>query len=304
MIVYGVLLIIVLIALIIWLSWGEYHRKEHCRMENDIDIAEKERQSIDKHNEELREQRNREEERRKEQERIETDRRTAERLRKEEERRKEQRENKEHLKQVEEHQRQRERELANRQVGGGNKELENHLAKGRQLDIQANQEGRGAKQAKPYKTLEERQIDIDYRYTMDNLKHYLETVQKYEDLRKNVEQLDKVNKSLETVKDKKVKEKYETSKQSIEKKICDTLDIKKDKPKFLQSKKAVETSFRGKVQKGLADLGAKAEVAKTKIAEIKAEKNTQSSHRENEPGRTASRAKTIAPQTRTRARGR
>lgn len=53
----------------------------------------------------------------------------------------------------------REQELADRQVGGGTgkkaKELEENLAKGRQLDVQANKEGRGAKQEQPYKEQEQ-----------------------------------------------------------------------------------------------------------------------------------------------------
>lgn len=272
-------------------------------MENENNVAEKEQQSIDKHNAELKEQTARQEERQREQERAETDRRNAERLQREsEQRRKEERERTEHLKQVEEHRKQREKELANRQVGGGdNKELESHLAKGRQLDIQANKEGRGAKQEQSYKSLEERQINIDYRYAMEHLKEYLDTVQKYENLQKNVEQLDKVNKSLESTKDKKAVEKYQTTKESLEKKICDTLEIKKDKPKFLQSKKAVESSFKDKVKKGLADLGAKAEVAKAEITKIKAVEKAQTTHGEYKPAnRTASR--TVKPQTRARGR--
>lgn len=228
-------------------------------------------------------------------ERAQVDKQYREKMQKESERRKEQGE----------HKRQRERELADRKVGGGSEELENHLAKGGQMDIQANNEDRGAKQEKNYKSLEERQIDIDYRHTMYNLKNYLETIQKYEDLKKNVEQLNKINKKLETMKDKRVKEKYETSKQSLENKICYTLQIKKDKPKLWQSKKAVEQSFRNKVQKGLADMGAKAEVAKIKIAEIKAGKNIQTSQQKNNPvRRTTNRAKTIASQTRARVRRR
>lgn len=133
----------------------------------------------------------------------------------------------------------------------------------------------------------------------ERLKKHLETVQKYEDLKKNVEQLDKVNKNLETMKDKKVMEKYETSKQALEKKICDTLGIKKDKPKFLQSKKAVESSFRQKVEKGLVELGAKVEVSKAEITKIKAEEKAQNSHGEKK----SARIKT-EPQKQTRARAR
>ena len=187
------------------------------------------------------------------------------------------------IKQLDEVSRQRQKTLADKKV-----------------EQQEKREGSGAKQGKPYKSLEERQINADYRYVMDNLK---KQVQDYENAKKNVEQLEKINKSLENLKDKKVIEKYQTTKKSLEKKICGTLGIKKDKPKLWQSKKVVEQSFRNKVQKGLADMGTKADVAKKKIAETKCEKNTQTSQRENKPvGRTTNRAKAIVPQTRTRAR--
>lgn len=134
------------------------------------DEVAKERESIEKNNAELKKQSASEEERRTERERMETERRNTERLRRE----REQKEQAEHLKQVEEHRKQREKELADRQVGGGNsKELESQLARGRQLDMQSNQRGMGAKQEKPYKSLEERQINADYRFAMNNLKkHY------------------------------------------------------------------------------------------------------------------------------------
>lgn len=95
-------------------------------------------------------------------ERTQADKLNKERLQREsEKRRKEQNDRKEHLKQVEEMRRQRQKELADREVGGGKdehgREVEQHLAKGRQLDIQANKEGRGAKQEQPFKVQEHRE---------------------------------------------------------------------------------------------------------------------------------------------------
>jgi len=128
-------------------------------------------------------------------------------------------------------------------------------------------------------------------------------VSTYETLKNQVGQLDKVNKNLETLKDKKVMEKYETSKADLETKIGETLGIQKDKPKFLQSKKVPETTFKEKVQKGLAEMGEKAKIATERVKEIRAEK--QSNHRDNKPASTsrtatASRTKTIGSKTRTK----
>lgn len=97
-------------------------------------------------------------------ERTQADKLNQERLQREsEKRRKEQNDRKEHLKQVEELRRQRQKELADREVGGGKgehgREVEQHLARGRQLDIQANKEGRGAKQEQSYKEQEHNGLD-------------------------------------------------------------------------------------------------------------------------------------------------
>ena len=204
-------------------------------------------------------------------------------------------------KSIKKYQEQLQKELTRKEQERLQKENERRMVQNYQ--IQANKDNIGEKKERSYKSPEERKIDIDYRYTMEHLKNYLKTIQQYEDLKKNVEQLDKVNKSLESLRDKKIKEKYETSKQSLEKKICNTLAIKKDKPQLLQSKKTVEQSFRDKIQKGLADFGAKADVAKKNIAEIKSEKIKQSSQRENKlVRRTTNSEKTIEPQKRARGR--
>lgn len=265
-------------------------------MENDNALREQqERQSIDRYNAELREQNTRYEEQIREHERLETERRNAERLRKEDERRKEQRKQKEQQ-QIEEQRKQREREFLDNAVGGGtdDKKLEDYLVKLRQLEIKANREGTGARKEQPYKPPEKDKAS------------YLKTIQTYENLKKNVEQLDKVNKNLETIKDTRARAKYETSKQSLENKICETLDIKKDKPKFLQSKKEVETSFREKVQRGIDNLEKRVEVAKTKIAEMKKEPSEQAfqpvENRENARTITRENARTITPQNKARGR--
>ena len=94
-------------------------------------------------------------------ERVQADKQYREKLQKESERRrKEQNDRKEHLKHVEELRHQRQKELADKEVGGDKgREIENHLARGRQLDIQANKEGRGAKQEQPYKEQEHNGLD-------------------------------------------------------------------------------------------------------------------------------------------------
>jgi DNA repair exonuclease SbcCD ATPase subunit len=133
-------------------------------------------------------------------------------------------------------------------------------------------------------------------------------VQAYETLKNQVEKLDKVNKNLENLKDKKVIEKYEVSKKELESKISNTLDIQKEKPKFLQSKAKTqeqEKTFSEKIQKGLADLREKANIARVRLQQLKSEKKvvvtktTYKDARGNEV-RTNTKAKTQAPKTRTR----
>ncbi len=107
-------------------------------------------------------------------ERVQADKQYREKLQKESERRrKEQNDRKEHLKHVEELRRQRQKELADREVGGDKgREIENHFARGRQLDIQANKEGRGAKQEQPYKEQEHREHN-----GLDKLRAFEKSVQ-------------------------------------------------------------------------------------------------------------------------------
>lgn len=133
-------------------------------------------------------------------------------------------------------------------------------------------------------------------------------VQAYETLKNQVEKLDKVNKNLENLKDKKVIEKYEISKKELESKISNTLDIQKEKPKFLQSKAKTqeqEKTFSEKIQKGLADLREKADIARDRLQQLKSEKKvvvtktTYKDARENEV-RINTKAKIQAPKTRTR----
>nr|WP_308742135.1 hypothetical protein [uncultured Anaerocolumna sp.] len=108
--------------------------------------------------------------------------------------------------------------------------------------------------------------------------------------------------------DKKVIEKYEVSKKELESKISNTLDIQKEKPKFLQSKAKTqeqEKTFSEKIQKGLADLREKANIARVRLQQLKSEKKvvvtktTYKDARGNEV-RTNTKAKTQAPKTRTR----
>lgn len=131
-----------------------------------------------------------------------------------------------------------------------------------------------------YRGDEEKQINRDYRYAMDNLKEYLAVLQNYEKTKQNIEQLDRVNKSIKKTKDKEVIKKYQTTKTSLEKRICDTLAIEKDKPKFWQNEKMLEESFRNRVQKAVNELGEKAKIAKEKIEKVKAEeiKTKEQSH--------------------------
>lgn len=136
-------------------------------MANENDYREKEKAR-------LMEERQREEQRVAEV-RRKVDKQTQERLQKESERRrKEQQERKEHLKQLEEMKKQREQNLADKEVGGGKgREIENYLAKERQLAIQANKEGKGAKQEKPYKIQEqgEKSIGIEKLRTFEKSVH-------------------------------------------------------------------------------------------------------------------------------------
>ncbi len=130
-----------------------------------------------------------------------------------------------------------------------------------------------------------------------------QTIKTYETLRNNVEQLNKVNKNLDSIKDKRIVEKYETTKQSLEKKVCETLEITKEKPKLMQNKKQIETSFREKVEKGLSDLKAKADICKVRLSEINAEKRSSVSVKEkNSYSEKKTVSRTIKPQTRTRGR--
>lgn len=87
-------------------------------------------------------------------ERAKADKLNKERLQKESERRrKEQRERAEALKQAQALQTiERQRKAEDMEVGGGNiNKMVDHLARGRQIDIQANKQGKGAKQEQPYK---------------------------------------------------------------------------------------------------------------------------------------------------------
>ena len=156
---------------IIWYTWNMGNDKERKeRMEKENDNIRREQENIKKHQEQRQKEEMEKEqarlsgERLREEQRLADERATSERenqerLQRESEERRKQNEYKEEvkkeLKQLEEIRKQREKELADREVGGGDgkkgKEIEEHLAKGRQLDIQANKEGRGAKQEQPYK---------------------------------------------------------------------------------------------------------------------------------------------------------
>ena len=252
--------------------------------------ADKERQSIAKHQEDMKEQGAREQQSLAEQNRIETERRATE------QRNKEERERQEKLRKESEKKKAEQRKK-NSIAGHGNDivtqtvriaETSVHMLADDTKNIIRMSKELLQKRAEK-KELSESECN--------------KVIKTYEMVKNNVEQLDKVNKNLDTLKDKKVIEKYETTKKSLEKKVCDTLEITKDKPKFLQSKKAVETSFREKIGKGLADLKAKADICKGRLSQINAEKKEQTSHREKEPAsRTASR--TVKPQTQTRGRTR
>lgn len=250
------------------------------------DVAEKERESIVRHEKFLKEERDKEQTYRMEQERIENENRATE------QRTKEEKERQERLRKEKERKR-AEKKKKTSIAGRGNDIVTDSIR------IVENST---------------KMLYDDTRYIIKMSKELLQKraeekkltegecnkmIQTYENLKNNVVQLEKVNKNLETLKEKKVIEKYETSKQALEKKICETLDIKKDKPKLLHSKKAVETSFREKVQKGLADLGEKVSIAKDRLGEIRNEKKSQFNYFENKP-ETTCRAKTVAPKTRTR----
>lgn len=280
-----VLLIKVLIALIIWLSWKAIYRKERHRMKEN-EVAEKERESISKHEKAMKEENAKEQENRMEQERIESERRATE------ERAKEERDRQERLRKEKERKRAEQKKKTSI-AGRGNDIVTDSM---RIVETSAKMLYDDTKYIiKMSKELFQKRAE-EKKLTEGECNKIVQT---YENLKNNVVQLEKVNKNLETLKEKKVIEKYETSKQALEKKICETLDIKKDKPKLLHSKKAVETSFREKIQKGLADLGEKVSIAKDRLGEIRNEKKSQFNYSEDKP-ETTCRAKTVAPKTRTR----
>lgn len=253
-------------------------------------IADKERQSIAKHQEEIKEQGAREQQRLAEQNRIETERRATE------QRAKEERERQEKLRKESEKKKAEQRKKYS--IAGHGNDIVTQTVRIAETSVHMLADDTKNIIRMSKELLQKRAEKKELSESECN-----KVIKTYETVKNNVEQLDKVNKNLDTLKDKKVIEKYETTKKSLEKKVCDTLEITKDKPKFLQSKKAVETSFREKIGNGLADLKAKADICKGRLAEINKEKKTQTSHREEKPAsRTASR--TIKPQTQTRARGR
>lgn len=136
-----------------------------------------EKEAVKKEEARLQEERQREEQKRVE-EKVRTDRQNQERQRKESERRRrEQNDRKEHLKQVEEMRALRAKEQADREVGGGKGEqgrrMEQHLIRGRQLDIQANKEGRGAKQTQQYRPQEQREMSK----ALEKLRNFEKTVE-------------------------------------------------------------------------------------------------------------------------------
>ncbi len=81
-------LLIFIIAWIIWVSWKTPRRKERSSM-NENEVVDKERQSIAKHENDMKEESAREQANRMEQSRIESDRRASEQRAKEEQDRQE-----------------------------------------------------------------------------------------------------------------------------------------------------------------------------------------------------------------------
>lgn len=256
------------------------------------DVVKMERESIAKHQKAVKEENDKEQAKRMEKERIESERKATEQRAKEERERQERLRKEREKKKAEQ---KKKTSIAGRgnDIGTQTIRLVETGVKSLYGDVQ--------NIIRMSKELLEKRAE-QKQLTEGECKKILQT---YENLKNNVEQLDKVNKNLDMLKDKKVVEKYKTSKVTLEKKICETLDIKKDKPKLLHSKKAVEISFREKIGKGIADLKSKADIAKGRLSEIKAEKKEQSINRDNKPAstsRTASHSKTIAPQTKARGR--
>lgn len=273
---YIAILVIILITLIIWVMWQDL-RNNHGK--EIYEMNESERENNAKHEMQMKEESAREQANLTEQARIENERRATEQRAKEEQERQE-----------------RLRKETERRRAEQNKK---HSIVGPGNDI-VTQSAR----------ITEQSVKMLYDDTKSIIKSTKEMLQKraeekkmtegecnkiiesYANLKNNVEQLDKLNKSMETLKDKRVMEKYQASKESLEKKICDTLEITKDKPKLFQRKQTIEKSFRERVEKGLADLGAKAEIAKARLSEIRSEKRTGSSrNRSASTGRTANRKK-------------
>lgn len=280
-----------LIVLSIWATWKVIYRKERYHMkENEISV--REREIIAKHEKAMKEEYAKEQVNRMEQERIANERRATEQREKEEKERQE-----------------RLRKEKEKKKAEQNKKFS---VAGQGNDIVTNCIGiveDGVKMLySDTKYIIRMSIELLQKRAEKNQlteKECNKIVQTYENLKYNVEQLDKVNKNLKTQKDKKVVEKYENSRQSLEKKVCETLDIKKDKPKLLRGKKAVETSFQEKVYKGLSELKMKADIAKSRLSELKVEKEVLSTHRDNKSisiRRTTNNigTRTVAKKTRTR----
>lgn len=276
--------LIFIIAYLIWLSWKNERKGYHMEQ----NIAEKERQSIAKHQEELKEQGIKEQASLTEQNRVETERRATE------QRATEERERQDKLRKESEKKKEEQRKKYS-VAGHGNDIITQSV---RIVETSVHMLVDDTKTIiKMSKELLQKRAESK-QLTEGECNKIVST---YENLKNQVGQLEKINNNLDTLKDKKVMEKYQTSKVDLEKKIGETLDIQKDKPKFLQNKKVPENTFKEKIQKGLSELGEKAKIATERLKEIRAEK--QSTHRENKPAstsRTTSQAKTQAPKSRTR----
>lgn len=132
-----------------------------------------------------------------------------------------------------------------------------------------------------------------------------EIINKYENAKTKVDQLDKVNKGLEGAKDKKLIEKYNVNKNDLEKDLQKELGITKDKPRFLQTKAKTqeqEKAFRGKIETKLNELKEKYIVARDQLQIIKqAKKITHVKSNENDRGKTKENTR-VKTQTQTRGR--
>lgn len=280
-------LLIFIIAWIIWVSWKTPRRKERSSM-NENEVVDKERQSIAKHEKDMKEESAREQANRMEQARVESDRRASEQRAKEEQERQERLRKESEKKKADQNKKY--------SIAGHGNDLGTDIVRIAETSV--------------------KMLYDDTKFIINQTKELLQKraeskqltegecnkiISTYENLKNQVGQLEKVNKNLDTLKDKKVMEKYETSKADLEKKIGETLGIQKDKPKFLQNKNVPENTFREKVQKGLSELGEKAKIATERLKEIRTEKqSTQREHKPASTSRTASQSKTVAPKTRTR----